>query len=128
MIFDKERGELMKKIRQQIALLVTASVLLSACSQSVPSKDEVNAALKSVLTGSFEIVNVTKRNEVNGLIEVVIKHDNQPLVVYFDKNLKYVFTGSVIEMAGKRNITLETQKKYVPAQPPPVNQPVPGKK
>lgn len=116
----------MKKMVIRSALISVVSILLVACSGPVPDKGKVKEALKSVLSGSYEITSVTRNSDVNGLIEVVIKYNDQPLVVYLDKNLKYVITGSIIEIKGKKNLTLETQKKYMASQP--ASQLAPAKK
>lgn len=118
----------MKKFVVRIALVLTALVLISACGKSVPNADNVKESIKNILPGTFEVVNVAKSNELNGLVEVVVKVNGQYVVFYMDKGLKYLVSGSVVELSSKKNLTLETQKKYITAQPAPSNQPSPAKK
>ena len=118
----------MKKIAVRL-VFVAGFAMLCSCGKTVPGQESVKEAIKGILPGNFEVVNVASMNELSGLVEVVVKVNNQPVVFYLDKSLKYIVSGSVVELSSKKNMTLETQKKFMSAQsvvPAPV--PAPTKK
>jgi thiol:disulfide interchange protein DsbC len=98
------------KIKLMIMLLVLT--VLAGCTGSAPSKEVVTTALKKVIPLNFTINEIRLLKEVPGLCEVVITASNQPMVFYMDSKGNYIVSGSVIEVATKKNLTLETLKKY----------------
>jgi hypothetical protein len=46
---------------------------------------------------------------VPGLIEVAVKMDKQPVVLYMDKKAQYVFSGSLLHVETRKNLTIEAQ-------------------
>lgn len=82
-----------------------------------PSKDKVKESIKQILPIDFEITNLRELKEIPGVYEVVLKLDKQHIVFYVDKKAKYIISGSVVETATKKNLTLETQNAYNPPQP-----------
>lgn len=91
-------------------LLGLLAVLLCACSKA-PSKEVVSEAIKKIMPPNFEIVSISPLKEVPGLIEVSVKMDKQPVVLYLDKKVKYVLSGSLISLESKQNLTIDAQKK-----------------
>lgn len=85
---------------------------LTACS-SAPSKEQVKESVKKIMPISFEVVDVREAKEVPGLYQVVLKTGGQPTVVYLDKSGKYLFSGSLMELDTKTNLTAEVQKRYL---------------
>ncbi len=106
---------------------VILMVLIVACSKT-PSKEEAKSSIKQILPVEFEVVEVRKLNEVPGLIEVVLKLDRQHIVFYMDSKAKYIVSGSIVETATKKNLTLERQNAFNPPQPAPAEQPGDNKK
>lgn len=92
--------------------LCLLALLLSACSKP-PAKDQVQAALKKFIPMQFEVVDVSEMKEVPALYQVVIAVNKIPVVLYVDKDVKYVFSGSMMAVADKANLTQEAQKKFV---------------
>ncbi|NVN99824.1 MAG: hypothetical protein HXX17_10900 [Geobacteraceae bacterium] len=95
-------------------LLIAAlifSLLISSCSKSSsrPTDLQVGEAVKSLLPANHKIVRITPVEGIPGIIEVVAKIDTQSVVLYLDKSLKYVFSGSLMEIATKKNLTAESQ-------------------
>lgn len=90
-------------------LLMAVCLLLPACSSNLPSKEKVSASLKSIMPPDFEIVSISPVKDIRGLIEVSVKMNKQPVVLYMDKKARYVFSGSLLEIATKRNLTIEAQ-------------------
>ena len=96
--------------------LVTVCVLslsLAACSKPPPSNEQVSEAVKRIIPIAFELVKVTELKEVPGLFEVVLRVNQQPIVLYVDKKAQYVFSGNILSISNKANLTMETQKKYL---------------
>ncbi|MBJ6727454.1 disulfide isomerase DsbC N-terminal domain-containing protein [Geomesophilobacter sediminis] len=95
--------------KKYLAMLVF--VLLAGCS-SAPSKEQVKESMKKLIPVDFQVVDVRAVSQVPGLVEVVIKAGNQPMVIYMDKKAKYVLSGSLMEVDTKKNLTRETVTKY----------------
>jgi hypothetical protein len=113
-----------------IAAAVMVTALLAGCG-SAPSKEKVAEALKPIMPPSFSVSSVEKLNVLKDVYEVVVAIDNQPTVLYVDNKLKHVISGSIVEIASKKNLTYETQMKNrtgaqpqpAPAAKPPAAQP-----
>ena len=88
------------------------SFTLAACSKP-PGNEQVTEAVKKIIPVAFELVKVTELKEVPGLYEVVLRVNQQPIVLYVDKKAQYVFSGSILSISNKANLTMETQKKYL---------------
>lgn len=114
-------GGLMKL--KSLGILVL-SVFLFACG-GTPSKEEVTKSIKQILPIDFEIVQINKMKEVPGLVEIVLKLDKQHIIFYMDNKAKYIVSGSIVETATKKNLTLERQNAFNPPTPqmPPQQQP-----
>ncbi|MCX7990925.1 MAG: hypothetical protein N2999_02665 [Proteobacteria bacterium] len=96
-------------------VLFLIALLLIGCGG--PSKDKVKESIKQILPIEFEIASLKELKEIPGVYEVVIKLDKQHIVFYVDKKAKYIISGSIVETATKKNITLEAQNAYNPPQP-----------
>ena len=94
-----------------------AAVFVIGCSPE-PSKDMVTEALKPILPQNYSVSSVEKCKAVTGLYEVVVVIDKQPTILYIDQNLKHVVSGSIVEIASKKNLTYETQTKIKSAGQP----------
>jgi protein-disulfide isomerase len=93
-------------------LIGLLAVTLGACT-SAPTKAQAAAAVKKVIPVSFEVLQVKELKEVSGLFEVVIRANKQPIVLYLDKKAQYVFSGSLMSLETKANLTTETQQKFL---------------
>lgn len=60
---------------------------------------------------NFEVVSITPLKEFPGIVEVAVKMDKQPVVLYMDKKGQYVLSGSLIELKTKKNLTIEAQSR-----------------
>lgn len=92
-------------------VLTLIALSLAACSKP-PAKEQVQAAIKQFIPVNFEVLQLSELKEVPGLYEVVISVNEQPVVLYVDRKAKYVFSGSVMSVETKGNLTVETQKKF----------------
>jgi thiol:disulfide interchange protein DsbC len=86
-------------------------MLIQGCSLNTPSKETVTAAVKQIMPTNFEVVNVVQLKELPGLIEVSVKMGNQPVVLYMDRKSQYLFSGSLLELKTKKNLTVDAQSK-----------------
>lgn len=97
-------------------LIVAGIFMLSAC--SAPTTDKVTIALKPVMPQNYVVKSVEKCAGINGLYEVVVEIANQPTILYMDSKLKHIVSGSIVEIATKKNYTYETQMKLKPTTAP----------
>lgn len=93
--------------------LFTISVVttLMACS-GTPTKDTVTASIKKIMPPAFEVVEIKPLKEIPGLLEVAVRMENQMVILYMDKKAQYVISGSLLEVATKKNLTIEAQNKF----------------
>lgn len=93
-------------------VLVAAALFIYGCSNKseIPSQQRVAEAVNIILPTSHQVVKVTAVKDIPDLIEVVVKIDKQVLVFYLDKSLKYAFSGSLMEISTKKNLTADVQK------------------
>ena len=105
----------MKFAKFVVAVIVSGA--LAACA-APPSKEQAAEILKPVLPAGFSVTSVTRLREIAGVYEVVVAIDNQPTLLYLDSSLKYIISGTVVEIATKRNLTYESQVKVRRAEQP----------
>lgn len=92
-------------------LILASILLLSACSGQIPDTKAVSESIKNIMPAKFEVISVTPLKEVPGLIEVAVKMDKQPVILYMDTKAQYVLSGSLIQVESKKNLTIEAQAK-----------------
>lgn len=92
-----------------VILLIVFS--MCACSNHVPDNKMVSDSIRKIMPPNFEVVSVLPLKEVPGLIEVSVKMDKQPIILYMDKKAQYVLSGSLLHVATKKNLTIEAQGK-----------------
>lgn len=97
---------------KKLVAVCALSLLVAACS-TPPSKEQVKESVKRIIPTNFEVLQVAKLQEIPGLYEVVIRVNNQPVVLYVDKTAKYVVSGTVMSLDNKVNLTMQTQKKFM---------------
>lgn len=100
----------MKYLNVSVAV-ISLSLMLSACGGGTPKKEDVAASIKKIMPVNFEVSEVSAVKEVPGLFEVLVKADNQAVVLYVNRKATVVVSGSIIEVDTKKNLTLEAQKK-----------------
>ena len=95
------------------AILASALALLLAGCGRPPGKERVQEALKRYIPVPFEVLQVRQLPEIPGLCEVVLRVDRQPIVLYLDRKAQYVVSGNLMSLESKKNLTLETQNKFL---------------
>ena len=98
---------------RKLSVACALSLSLVACS-APPTKEQVKESVKRIIPVNFEVLQVSELKEVPGLYEVILRANNQPIVLYVDKKAKYVISGSLMALDTKTNLTLESQKKFLP--------------
>ena len=99
-----------KQIFKLVLCFALCSVI-SACSANEPTKGTVSAAIKKIMPPNFEVVSVTPLKEIPGMVEIAVKMDKQPVVLYMDNKAQYLFSGSLLHIESKKNLTTEAQGK-----------------
>ena len=99
----------MKKILIGIVALTSVCVL-SACGSSKPSEDKIKASIKKIMPIEPQITSIKELDYFPGLVEVVIKIDNKPIIFYTDRKGDYVVSGSILKAENKQNMTQEAMK------------------
>ena len=100
---------------KRFALLVLMLGLsMTGCAEKAPSNEAVTAAVRKLMPVPFQVLEVSQTPQIKSLYQVVIRVDRQPVVFYIDKEAKFVFSGSLVSVDTKLNLTSETQKKYLP--------------
>lgn len=112
------------KMILRITVAVMLAGIVTGCAGE-PTAEKVTEALKPIMPPSFTVSSVSKMNVINDVYEVVVTIDKQPTVLYIDKKLKHVISGSIVEIASKKNLTYETQMKNKPAGQPQAPAPQP---
>lgn len=92
-------------------IALTISLALVACSPSTPTKELVAISLKKIMPPNFEVVSVKSLQEIPGLNEVSVKMGSQIVVLYVDNKAQYAFSGSLVQVDTKKNLTIEAQEK-----------------
>ena len=98
---------------RKLSVACALSLSLVACS-APPTKEQVKESVKRIIPVNFEVLQGSELKEVPGLYEVILRANNQPIVLYVDKKAKYVISGSLMALDTKTNLTLESQKKFLP--------------
>jgi len=98
-------------LKKSLAVCLLAMFLVG-CSKA-PTKEQAQESIKQLVPVAFEVVDLTELKQVPGLYQVVIRVNNQPVVLYLDKSAKYAFSGNLLSLADKTNLTQEVQKKYL---------------
>ena len=100
---------------KKLLTAVILSLLLAACSKP-PTNQQLTDAIKKLIPSNIEVLQVNELKAVPSLYEVVVKVNNQPVVLYVDRKAQYVFSGSLVSLDNKLNLTMETQKKFMQKQ------------
>lgn len=106
----------MLKFRNVAAALMVATVL-AGCTPA-PTTEKVTEVLKPIMPPDFAVNSVSKLDVLNDIYEIGVTINKQPAVLYIDKTLKHLISGSVMEIASKKNLTYEAQMKNKPAGTP----------
>ncbi len=80
------------------------------------TNEEATNILKELIKTEFKILEI-REAPVEGLWEVVSEIGQDRMIVYIDKNSKFIFTGQILDRQTKRNITLDRLKEFRKVDP-----------
>lgn len=92
-------------------LLAGLLIVLAGCGRA-PSKEEAAAAIGKITPVKFDVLEVSKMQEIPGLYAVAVSINGQPVIYYLDGKARYIVLGNVMRAADRTNITMEAQKKF----------------
>jgi thiol:disulfide interchange protein DsbC len=91
--------------------LLLAFILLLFKSSMALTKEEAANIIKEVVRKEFKILEVGEAPLV-GFWEVVTEVGQEKMVLYIDKNLRFIIHGQILDRQTKRNKTLERLKEF----------------
>jgi thiol:disulfide interchange protein DsbC len=102
-------------MRKKLALALFSGFLFAGCqtSSECPTKDSLKANIKDFIPGQFEVESIKGIKELPGICEVVLKVGAQPIILYTNKDGKYVLAGNIIDLTSKQNLTKIRQQEFM---------------
>lgn len=102
-------------MRKKLVLALIWSPLLVGCHtlSGCPTKDNLKAHLKDFIPGQFEVESIQELKQMPGVCEVVLKVGAQPIILYTNKDGKYVLAGNLIDLTSKQNLTRARQQELM---------------
>jgi len=97
---------------KRVVALCALTLVIAGCGKA-PGKEKVQESLKRFIPVNFQVLEVSKLQQIPGLYQVVLRADKQTLVLYVDQKAQYVLSGNLMELDSKKNLTLETQNKFL---------------
>jgi len=87
------------------ASLLSVALVFNSYASEIPSKEQVEKVLKPIIpNGKVVEVNETP---IQNIYEIVVEVNNRYYPFYIDKSLKYLISGPVVDIEGRRNLTQE---------------------
>ncbi len=80
------------------------------------TNEEANGILKELIKTEFKILEL-KQAPVEGVWEVVTEVGPDRMILYLDKNLKFIINGQILDRQTKRNLTLDHLKEFRKVDP-----------
>jgi len=99
----------MKRFLLVMGLLLALILLLFKNSMAL-TKEEAANIVKEVVKKEFKILEV-KEAPLEGFWEVVAEIGQEKMIVYTDKNLRFIIHGQILDRQTKKNTTLERLKE-----------------
>ncbi len=100
----------MKRMRI-LATLVSLMMFLFYGSSFALTNEEATGILKELIKTEFRIVEI-REAPLEGLWEVVSEVGQDRMIIYIDKNSKFIFTGQILDRQTKKNLTLDRLKEF----------------
>ncbi len=80
------------------------------------TNEEATNILKDIIKTEFKILEI-REAPLEGLWEVVSEIGQDRMIVYIDKNSKFIFTGQILDRQTKKNLTLDRLKEFRKVDP-----------
>ena len=94
-----------------LAILVSLMMFLFYGSSFALTNEEATGILKELIKTEFKILEV-REAPLEGLWEVVSEVGQDRMIIYIDKNSKFIFTGQILDRQTKKNLTLDRLKEF----------------
>jgi thiol:disulfide interchange protein DsbC len=98
-----------------VALLSLIMPLLYGNSFAL-TNEEATSILKDMIKTEFKILEI-REAPLEGLWEVVSEIGQDRMIIYIDKNLKFIITGQILDRQTKRNLTMDRLKELRKVDP-----------
>ena len=100
----------MKRMRT-IATLVSLLIFLLCGNSFALTSEEATNILKDLIKTDFKILEI-REAPLEGFWEVVSEIGQDRMIIYIDKNLKFIITGQILDRQSKRNLTVDRLKEF----------------
>ncbi|MGZ3525734.1 MAG: DsbC family protein [Thermodesulfobacteriota bacterium] len=100
----------MKRIGMIAALVSLITPLLYGNCFAL-NNEEATGILKELMKTEFKILEI-REAPLEGFWEVVSEVGQDRMIIYLDKNLKFIITGQILDRQTKRNLTLDRLKEF----------------
>ncbi len=80
------------------------------------TNEEATSILKELIKTEFKILEI-REAPLEGVWEVVSEIGQDKMIIYVDKNLKFIITGQILDRQTKRNLTLDRLKEFRKVDP-----------
>lgn len=94
-----------------LAILVSLMMFLFYGSSFALTNEEATGILKELIKTEFKILEI-REAPLEGLWEVVSEVGQDRMIIYIDKNSKFIFTGQILDRQTKKNLTLDRLKEF----------------
>ncbi len=99
-----------------IANLVSLIIFLVHGSSFALTKEEATTILKELVKTEFKILEI-REAPLEGLWEVVSEVGQDRMIIYIDKNSKFIFNGQILDLQTKKNLTIDRLKEFRKVDP-----------
>ncbi len=96
---------------KMVAILVSFPIFLLYGNSFALTSEEATNILKDVFKTEFKILEI-RQAPLEGLWEVVSEVGQDRVIIYIDKNLKFIVHGQIIDRQSKRNLTVDRLKEF----------------
>ncbi len=105
----------MKRMRK-LATLTSLALLLLYGNSFALTNEEATGILKELIKTEFKILEI-KEGPLEGLWEVVSEVGQDRMIIYIDKNSKFIFNGQILDLQTKKNLTIDRLKEFRKVDP-----------
>jgi len=113
---DAHRRRIAMKRMGMLATLIFFTLFLLYENSYALTNEEATSILKDMFKTEFKILEI-REAPWEGLWEVVGEVGQDRMIVYIDKNLKFVITGQILDRQTKRNLTIDRLKEFRKVDP-----------
>jgi len=104
-----------KRIRIIAAIVSLMTPLLYGNGFALTNEEATNI-LKELIKTEFKILEI-REAPWEGLWEVVSEVGQDRMIIYIDRNLKFIITGQILDRQAKRNLTMDRLKEFRKVDP-----------